>query len=46
MYLSGERVSNAWVTYPFIGDNLPKGELIPDVLFWSHDRDNKGGLYV
>jgi hypothetical protein len=25
---------------------LPKGELIPDVLFWSHDRDNKGGLYL
>ena len=27
---SGERVSNAWVTYPGDRDNSPKGLLIPD----------------
>ena len=26
---SGERVSNTWVTYPRVGDNQPKGWLIP-----------------
>ena len=26
---SGERVSNTWVTYPRVGDNPPKGGLIP-----------------
>ncbi len=29
---SGERVSNAWVTYPEVGDNSSKGELIPNVV--------------
>ncbi len=29
---SGERVRNAWVTYPEDGDNLPKGGLIPNVV--------------
>ena len=29
VYSSGKRVSNTWVTYPWVGDNLPKGELIP-----------------
>jgi hypothetical protein len=28
--LSGERVSNAWVTCPEDGDNSSKGLLIPD----------------
>ncbi len=28
---SGGRVRNAWVTYPQVGDNLPKGGLIPNV---------------
>ncbi len=26
---SGERVRNTWVTYPRVGDNPPKGGLIP-----------------
>ena len=25
----GERVSNTWATSPRVGNNLPKGELIP-----------------
>src|SRR2546430_15575107 len=28
---SGKRVSNAWVTYPLVGDNSPKGVLIPTI---------------
>ncbi len=28
---SGERVSNAWVTYPQVGDNQAKAWLIPNV---------------
>ena len=27
--VTGKRVSNAWVTYPWEGDNPPKGGLIP-----------------
>ncbi len=30
---SGVRVRTTWVTYPEVGDNLPKGGLIPDVVF-------------
>ena len=31
--LSGEWVSNTWVTYLRVGDNVPKGTLIPhDIL--------------
>ncbi len=26
---SGKRVSNTWVTYPGVGNNDPKGSLIP-----------------
>ena len=26
---SGARVSNTWLTYPKVGDNVPKGMLIP-----------------
>ncbi len=29
---SGERVRNAWVTYPRVGNNSPKGGLIPRTL--------------
>ncbi len=29
---SGERVSNAWVSYPLVGDNLGKLGLIPNVV--------------
>ena len=32
-YPSGERVSNALVTYPKVWDNSPKGLLIPHVVF-------------
>src|SRR5947209_17796891 len=28
---SGKRVSNSWVTYPLVGDNSPKGVLIPTI---------------
>ena len=46
--VSGERVSNAWVTYPELGDNsgrkpFAKVLLIPDEVAWSHDRATKGG---
>ena len=27
--VSGERVSNTWVTYPEVGNNCSKGQLIP-----------------
>ncbi len=29
---SGKRVSNTWVTYPGVGNNDPKGSLIPHPL--------------
>ncbi len=29
---SGGRASNAWASCPQVGDNPPKGELIPDVV--------------
>ncbi len=29
---SGKRVSNTWVTYPGVGNNDPKGSLIPHLL--------------
>ena len=29
---SGERVSNTWVTYPRVGNNQPKGWLIPHTI--------------
>ena len=31
-WYSGERVSNAWVTYPRGGNNPPKGGLMPRTL--------------
>jgi hypothetical protein len=30
--VSGRRVSNTWVTYPEVGNNCPKGQLIPHVV--------------
>ena len=30
LFTSGERVSNAWVTYLRVGDNTPNGVLIPN----------------
>ena len=44
--LSGERVSNAWATYPLDGDNIPKGVLIPNVTAISHEDAVKDGLYL
>ncbi len=41
---SGARVSNAWVTYPRIGDNSSKGELIPNNIPVSTEAGIKGGL--
>ena len=28
---SGKRVSNTWVIYPWVGNNFPKGELMPTI---------------
>ena len=44
---SGERVSNAWVIYPvLVGDNPPKGGLIPHNIFSSKEKKIKDGLYT
>ena len=44
---SGERVSNAWVIYPvLVGDNPPKGGLIPHNIFSSKEEKIKDGLYT
>ena len=40
--LSGERVSNALVTCPEVGDNSSKGLLIPHDISWVRDRLIKG----
>jgi hypothetical protein len=40
-FLSGERVSNALVTYPRVWDNSPKGLLIPHVVFGFRNRFRK-----
>jgi hypothetical protein len=37
-YPSGERVSNALVTYPKVWDNSPKGLLIPHVVIGFRNR--------
>ena len=39
--LSGERVSNTWVTYPKDWDNTPKGVLIPDTFIGLHELIKK-----
>ncbi len=44
--VSGARVSNAWVIYLRIGDNPPKGELIPDNIYKISVLKIKGGLYM
>ncbi len=41
---SGERVSNAWVTCPEVGDNLAKAGLIPDVVACRMARRLKVGI--
>ena len=40
---SSARVSNAWVTYPRVGDNSPKGELIPNVFLLDASFRKKAG---
>ena len=42
MFLSGERVSNALVTCPEVGDNSSKGLLIPYVIGWIRCLPIKG----
>ena len=39
--LSGGRVSNAWVTCPWEGNNTPKGVLIPHEVFEAHALNTK-----
>jgi hypothetical protein len=45
-------VSNAWTTYPGVGDNPAKAGLIPNTLFFSwvicftEEGDGKGGLWI
>ncbi len=38
---SGERVRNAYATYPFLGDSPAKVGLIPDRLYLLHGRNSK-----
>jgi len=40
---SGERVSNAWVTFPSAGDNLRKLGLIPNTLSSGSPLERKAG---
>jgi hypothetical protein len=40
---SGERVRNTWVICREVGNNLPKGELIPDVIIDWHQLIIKAG---
>ena len=40
--MSGERVSNTWVTCPWLWDNPGKPGLIPDV---THPRMGVGGKF-
>ncbi len=36
-------MSNAWVIYPLVWDNLSKGGLIPDDVLMGHLKGSKGG---
>ncbi len=40
---SGERVRNAWVICLQVGDNSPKGVLIPNVIPWRMSGKSKMG---
>ena len=42
--ISGERVSNTYVTYPNVGDNSPKGGLIPHVVAGENPVDKRADL--
>ncbi len=44
--VSGARVSNAWVIYPRIGDNIAKAMLIPNDILSTPVFKIKGGLYM
>ncbi len=37
-------MSNAWVIYPQVGNNQPKGWLIPNVVFLRMERGPKAGI--
>ncbi len=41
---SGVRVRTTWVTHPEVGDNLPKGGLIPDMVFSRMRGVPKAGI--
>ena len=43
---SGERESNAWEIYPFVGDNISNEMLIPHTTSKLHGFEMKGGLYL
>ena len=43
VYRSGERVRNTWVIYREVGNNLPKGRLIPDETSPRHLGGLKAG---
>ncbi len=39
----GRRVSNAWGIYLFVGNNVPKGMVIPHVIvFWDGCDESRG----
>ena len=39
----GRRVSNAWGTYLFVGNNVPKGMVIPhETMGWDADGETWG----
>ncbi len=42
---SGERVSNAWVSYLKVGDNPPEGGLIPNVVAGCISGRLKVGIF-
>src|SRR6185503_1460333 len=42
--LSGKRVSNTWVTYLRVGDNVPKGTLIPHNILSLNGWRSKPGI--
>ncbi len=42
LVLSGERASNAWVTYPGLRNSGSKEPVILDDVLWSHGQITKG----
>ena len=40
---SGERVSNTWIICLWVGDNCPKGQLIPNEMVITEVAAIKGG---